>query len=1041
VTSAAAEDRLGPYRLLHELGRGGMGLLFEAMHERLERKVALKLLAPELVADEDFRERFVRESQLLAAIEHPNIIPIYDAGEADGLLYLAMRLVEGYDLGTLIEREGALEPRHAVGILEQVASALDAAHARDLVHRDVKPSNILIDDASGRVFLADFGVARRGQADAGAKSDLMVGTVDYAAPEQLRGDPVGPSADVYALGCVLFESLTASRAYERDTDVAVIYAHALEPPPRPSELRAGLPRAIDGVIATAMAKAPTERYASCAALTAEARTALGETKRPLPRAGVPAASARVLGEPAAGFLEWRVPTPATPLVGREREVEQLADFLRGNLRLLTLTGPGGTGKTRLAIEVASVVRDAYPGGAAFVDLTPVSEPGLFLPALSEALGVDERAGDATQSDAALLPTVCARLKGPPTLLVLDSFEHLLAVAPLVGDLLAGAPGLTVLVTSHAPLHLSHEHEYPLSPLPLPENEDVDVDTAARSAAVALFVERARAVVPDFALDTNNVGYVTLICKRLDGLPLAIELAAARLRLLSPQALVERLANSLELLTGGARDAPARHQTLRAAIDWSYQLLDPGERALFERLGVFTGGFTLDAAESVCGVDARPGETLAGVESLLEKSLLRHQEDIGGEPRFALMQAIQEYALYRLIERKELPDRRRLHAAYYLRLAEEAEPELFGAEQATWVRRLEADAGNLRAALAWALDSENVEQGMRAAAALSRFWSVRGRMSEGRVWLRQALDRTSEVAPLVRARALFADGYAALGQGELRDATERFEESLALARAAGDERAVATSLAQLGWVLAARGESQRAVALSEECLTLARKLDDRRTASVALANLAETAAGEGALDRAAELLDECLALRRQEGDRRNVANALLNLGRIELARGRQDRATILLDEGLELAGDVGDTWGLSMGLSSLGHLELLRREPARAAERLSESLKLASTRRDRRLAAECFGGLAAVAALEGNAGRAARLAGAAEQARVRAGAVPSALERVLEEHEALAPGSPPSEALEAERVRGRALSFQEAVTYALQHGAPADPADD
>lgn len=1007
MTSQPAGDELGPYRLLGELGRGGMGLLYEAEHVHLGRKVALKLLAPRLAADPGFRERFVRESQLLAAIEHPNIIPIYDAGQIDGVLYLAMRLVDGPDLGALIAREGPLEPYRALAILDQVGSALDAAHARELVHRDVKPANILIDEPSGRVFLTDFGIAKNWRAEAVTQTSLVVGTVDYAAPEQLQGEPATPASDVYALGGVLFEAFTGHRAYEKATEVAVIFAHALEPPPAASELRSELPPAIDRVIGTAMAKAPGDRYATCRALVAHARAALGDAQEPSGTAGGAAALSVPAPRPALPPHSG-LPLPASPLVGRERELIEVGELLSDRrYRLVTLTGSAGTGKTRLALAAAHRSRHAFPGGVAFVDLAAVVEPAAFVPTLSETLGVDERA--IAESGESLLEAISARLRGPRTLLLLDSFEHLLAAATIVGELLAAVPSLTLLVTSHAPLHLRHEHEYPVPPL-------------ADSDAVELFLERATAVVPDFVADSEDaVTAVHAICARLDGLPLAIELAASRVRLLSPQAILGRLENALEFLTGGARDLPARHQTLRAAIEWSYGLLEPAERVLLERLGVFSGGFTLEAAAAVCGADEPADEVATRLESLLEKSLVRRLVEPGEERRLLLLQSIQEYALYRLLENGEVGELRRRHAVYYLRLAEQAEPDLFGEEQAAWVTRLEREAGNLRAALAWALESQQLELGLRAASALSRYWSIRGHGTEGRLWLDRALRRGEEVPPRVYSRALYAAGYAALGQGDFGVAGARFDRSLTVARGAADRQGVAMALGQLGWVAAARGETARAVELSKESLSLAERLGETGTASVALANLAEVAAAQGRYDQAAQLSDECLALRRRSGDRRNIANALLNLGRIELARGRKDPAERLLDEGLAIARELGDTWSIAVGLSSLGHLALRRGDYERAAELLVESLKISSERHDRRLSAECIAALSTVAALDGDHARAARLGGAAERLRATTGAIPSPLERSVEERH---PG------FEAERARGAAMSFEEAVADAL-----------
>jgi tetratricopeptide (TPR) repeat protein len=423
--------------------------------------------------------------------------------------------------------------------------------------------------------------------------------------------------------------------------------------------------------------------------------------------------------------------------------------------------------------------------------------------------------------------------------------------------------------------------------------------------------------------------------------------------------------------------------------------------------------------------------LEAAESLTAKSLLRRRIGDTGEARLVMLQSIHEYALYRLLEVGERDELRRRHAHYYLGLAEQAELELVGQGQAVWIRRLETETANLRASFAWALDVEELELVLRAAGALTRFWSVRGQMAEGRTWLDYALARAEDVAPGVRVKALYASGYAALGQGDYEVAADRFGESLALARETGDELGVAMALAQLGWVVAARGNVARAEELSGESLALARALDDPRTASTALGNLADAAVARGDFERAAQLLEESLELRRALADDRNVANALINLGRVELARGRADRAAALLDEGLELARVLGDTWGTSVALSSLAGVDLARGEASRASELLAESLTLCSDRQDRRLAAECLEGMSVAATLLGDGLRAARLAGAAESLRSAAGAILSPVERSLADLRSAVPAGADAA---VEQARGASFSFEEALDYALTESA-------
>ena len=985
-------SRLAGYRIERELGRGGMGRVYEAEHLHLRRRLALKVLAPHLAEDESFRERFVRESQLLAAIDHPNIIPIYDAGEAEGLLYIAMRYVEGYDLKLLIEREGQLEADRTVEIVEQLADALDAAHARDLVHRDVKPANVLIEEGTQRIFLTDFGLAKRLSSGGLSGAGLFLGTVDYASPEQIEGRPVGAAADVYGLGCLLYECLVGKGPFAKETDVAVVHAHLLEPPPQVTATRPELASALDDVIARALAKREQERYATCGDLAAAARRALGGAPPTIVAAAAIAESVAILRQ--AGPVRSTLPSQATPFLGREADLDAVrALLLADDVRLVTLTGPGGTGKTRLAVESAGSLEHAFPDGLFFVDLSSLSDPALVGSRIAHALGVEERvAGGADVLDA-----LREHIRGQRLLLVLDNFEQVLPAAPVVAEVLTFGRRHKALVTSRGSLRLNGEREYPVLPLPLPEADDVgDPGAALQSAAVALFVERARAARPEFALTGDNASVVVEICTRLDGLPLAIELAAAWIKLLTPEETLARLEHRLELLTGGGRDRPSRHQTLREAIDWSYELLDPDEQVLLARLAVFAGGCTLAAAEAIAGDHGDPMQVIEGLSSLVDKSLLRRRDATEGRSRMTMLQTIQEYALYRLIERRELEDLRSRHAEYYLALAEEAEPELVGPDQDAWVRRLDEETANLRSALTWSLESDELELGLRIAGALPRLWSIRGHMTEGRRWLEQALERDGEVAPSVRAKALFAAGYAALGQGDYTSAATRFEESLALYRELGDSRGIAMSLAQLGWLSTTRGQLEPATARSEESLALAREIGDKRTASVALSNLAEAAASRDEHGLAAELFEDALGLRRDVGDRRNIANALLNLGRTELARREYDHATAVLEEGLQLARELEDTWSISVGVRALAQAALHQGDRERAAALLTEGLATARKRGDKRIAAECLHTAGGLAAADADPVRAARLWGAAEALRESTGAAQSPAERAVED---------------------------------------------
>src|SRR5918994_308935 len=470
-------SEIAGYRVLGLLGRGGMGFVYDAEHTILGRKAAIKTLSNELGGDGDFRERFIQESQMVAALDHPSIIPIYDAVDEGGIVYIAMRHVGGGDLQDLIAK-GLLELDRAVSILEQVAGALDAAHAHNLVHRDVKPANVLIDSASDRVYLTDFGIAKQARTRGLTRTGFFVGTLDYAAPEQIQGKPVGPQADVYAFGCLLFECLTGKKPFDRETDVAVMHAHLLDPVPSATELRPELPEALDDVLARALAKNEEERTASCREVVEAVRASLGG--QPV----APAARASTIAGRALAAVFVNFPAEPSPLIGRDRELGALVEIAHSpDVRLVTLTGPGGTGKTRLALAAATELA-AELGSAYFVDLAPVRDAGIVGSAIASVLGVEETA------DLPLVEAIARKLGTDPALLVLDNFEQVLPAAALVHELLGAAPGLTALVTSQASLRLREEREFPVPPLALPEATGEGDGVPASSPAVEVFLDRA-----------------------------------------------------------------------------------------------------------------------------------------------------------------------------------------------------------------------------------------------------------------------------------------------------------------------------------------------------------------------------------------------------------------------------------------------------------------------------------------------------------------------------------------------------------------------
>jgi predicted ATPase len=742
------------------------------------------------------------------------------------------------------------------------------------------------------------------------------------------------------------------------------------------------------------------------------------------------------------------------------------------VRLVTLSGPGGIGKTRLGLQAAAEMLDDFADGIYLINLAPLSDPLLVGPTIAQILGVTETGGQPLVED---LKTF---LRVKQTLLVLDNFEQVLDAAPLVSQLLAAAPGLKALSTSRIVLKVRGEKEFPVPPLALPDPVRLPpLEVLSRYAAVELFIQRAVDVKSNFQVTNANAPAVAEICARLDGLPLAIELAAARIRLFPPAALLKRLERRLPLLTGGPLDLPARQRTLRATIDWSYNLLDVGEQTLFRRLTVFVSGCTLEAAEAVCKADSDlPLAVVDGLAALIDQSLLRQEDHPTGEPRFLMLETIREYALEQLESSMEGELLRREHATYYLALVEATEPQLWGGPgQDEGLARLEVEHDNLRAALAWSQTAvDGAEVGVRLAAVLCLFWHARGYHSEGLRWLEQALERSRGLPVTARAKALHMTGFLTqIYRADFPRAQALFEEGLALYRELGDKLGIVLSLNSLAEVVNLQGDLARATALFEESLGLSQELG-KGYGSGALFGLGWIAMEQGDFARATPLLEEHLTMARESGNKRNIAWGLRPVGILAQRQGDLARASTLLEAALGLFQEVEDRHGQSAILNSLGEIAVAQRDFARAIARyeeclalcrelehkthtadvlgklgevwsaqgnsvqarasFAESLALFQEMDIRRGIASCLVGFAGVASVEGHVTRAVRLSGAAEALRDVIGARLEPDDRVQYERIVAATRTQLSEAVFAQAwAEGHAMTQAQVVAYALSEG--------
>jgi predicted ATPase/tRNA A-37 threonylcarbamoyl transferase component Bud32 len=958
--------KLGGYQVERELGRGGMGVVYLARDPRLHRSVAIKALNDELGEHPDRLARFEREARTLAALNHANIAAVFGLVEELGRQLLVMEYVEGQHLGEHIKGRGALPPEDAASVCVQIAAGLEAAHEIGVVHRDLKPANVRV-RPDGAVKLLDFGLAkpeqemRRALGDSAETMSMaptaegrIMGTAGYMSPEQARGRPVDKRADIWSFGAVLFECLAGHRAFKGDTPMDALVA-ILEKDPPWDLLPAQTPERMRSLIARCLEKDARKRLRDIGDARIDLEELLGgrATGRWRPPAdpvgagaflpgGAPGGRARAAYPPSGTGTRTsgsasRMPSPLTSFVGREDDLEAIRGLL-GEARLLTLTGPGGCGKSRLAVEAARRIDGEYRDGAWCVDLAGVTDAGLVSGEVAAMLGVVEAEGRAT------VDVLIDALAGREMVLVLDNGESVCAgVGAVSASLLASCPGLRVIATTREPLRHEGEWVYRVGTLGVPDARVVDADEIAGFEAVRLFIDRARAVRPEFVLTEAVAADVAEICRKLDGVPLAIELAAARMKSLVPAQIAERLEDRFRLLR--SRGGDPRQQTLLATIEWSFDQLDKIERAALTRLSVFRDGATLEAAEAVLpagdadGVEIEDWEVLDLIEQLIDRSLVTVVEPGGdgpsGETRYRVLESIRQFGAERLHGSGDEAAVRSAQLAWVARLATRAESQLVGRDQKAWFERLEQEHENIRACLehiadAGGPDPETLELGRSIGAGAWRFWAYAGHISEGKRALLR-LDRLGEGGEPTASWARLRGGVASIATitGDLGQAVAFAVAGLDMARESGDQRTIAQLLECLGWACLRDLLVGRAADHFEESEEIRRGLGDRVLRAVSVCGLAGCARASGGRDRARVLYDRAEEILRGAGDGLQVAAVEFGRGLLALGEGDADGAAVSLRKASRLQVAIGATTELPAMVEALACLAELRGQHEKA----------------------------------------------------------------------------------------------------------------
>jgi len=989
--SALVGERVSHYRIVEKIGEGGMGHVFLAWDASLNRRVALKVLSPDVAANSERLLRFYQEARAAAALTHPNVATIHEVNEDNGVYFIAMEYVEGETIKAKIANN-ALGLKELHSCASQIANALEAAHSKGIVHRDLKPGNIMV-TPRGQVKLLDFGLAKQFKVgDSSITSPGLVetnpgsllGTVEYMSPEQALGHKIDHRSDIFSLGVILYEAATGLPPFRGTTAIETINRIINVDPHPVGDLNPLIPTFFERIILKCLAKNPEGRYQTATAFLEDLSEDLTKPERASAKDRVPP-------------IRRNLPRQLTNFVGREREIAEV-EHLLGGMRLLTLMGPGGIGKTRLAIQVAVEKIGSYLDGVWFVDLGALSDESLIASAIASTLGIqDESPCDALQS-------ICDYFERRNALLVVDNCEHMVvACGKIIDSLLQRCENLSILATSREPLMIAGESVFRVPCLSVPDRQ-YPAEGLLQFEALRLFVDRATAVRSEFVLDSTNAGDVVAVCCQLDGIPLAIELAAARSRALSIQEIRTRLTERLRLLTMSTRTAVPRQQTLRATLDWSHNLLSEKEQILFRRICLFVGGFTLQAVEDVSADDRLEQHEITDLlTQLVDKSLVVFAPNIS--MRYRLLETIREYSREKLSESREADAIRKRHADFYLRFVEPARYELLGERQQEWFHLVASDYDNIRSAFQWFRSQPDGTAAMlKIVTAIRQFWLVRGDYSEGREWANAALERAGEPRGMQHIGAMETAGDLANAQGDHDAARDIYECILKIAQAHADGKWIGTGLFSLAKVAYSQCDFQRARMLFEESLSAWRRAEYRLGVAGALGNLGHIAyvqanysvaqnyfeqslAGfrelrategiasllmslghlayiQGDYAQTRALVEDSLASVRAIGSKPRVARALSYLSDVAAASGDLGSARSLIEQSLEIARELGAKTQIALFLNTLGNIASLEKKYCEARSLYEEGLSIAKAVGDKLDAAHLATGLANIAKNEG-----------------------------------------------------------------------------